>query len=118
MFLNSLATSYEALPGIGFPSLGGVQSVGALAVFATSHLILATLGLAAPVLAAIFLTDLSLGLINRVSPQIQVFFLGMPAKAVIGVLAFMLAMTGIVLALRGELALALLQVRRLFEVAR
>lgn len=118
LFFNALASSYEALPITGFPSVAAAQGVGNLAVYATSHLILVTLGLAAPVLAATFLTDLSLGLVNRVSPQIQVFFVGMPAKALIGVMVMMLAFAGIALALRGELANAILYVRHAFEIVR
>lgn len=42
--------------------------------------------LAAPVLLATFLTDLALGMINRVAPQVQVFFVAMQIKpAVTGV---------------------------------
>ena len=76
------------------------------------NILLVTLGLAAPVLAALFLADLALGLVNRVSPQIQVYFVGMPAKAALGVMVFLLATTGLVLALRGELAGAIDAIRR------
>ncbi len=36
--------------------------------------------LALPVLAALLLTDITLGLLARLAPQIQVFFLGLPLK--------------------------------------
>jgi flagellar biosynthetic protein FliR len=35
---------------------------------------------ASPVLLATFLTDLALGMINRVAPQVQVFFVAMQIK--------------------------------------
>jgi len=43
-------------------------------------LIRIALALASPVLLATFLTDLALGMINRVAPQVQVFFVAMQIK--------------------------------------
>lgn len=40
-----------------------------------------------PVLGAVLLTDLCLGLLARVAPQVQVYFLGVPLKVGIGLLA-------------------------------
>jgi flagellar biosynthetic protein FliR len=40
-----------------------------------------------PVLGAVLLTDLCLGLLARVAPQMQVYFLGVPLKVGIGLLA-------------------------------
>jgi flagellar biosynthetic protein FliR len=36
--------------------------------------------IALPVMGALLLTDLTMGLLARVSPQINVFFLGLPVK--------------------------------------
>ena len=47
--------------------------------------------LAMPVMGALLLTDLTLGLLARVSPQIQVFFLGLPIKIGVGLLVLALA---------------------------
>jgi type III secretion protein SpaR/YscT/HrcT len=107
LFLRALAASYEALPVLAAPPGLTSGAIGALALAATSHLVLAALGLAAPVLAALLLADLALGLVNRVSPHVQVYFLGMPAKAVLGVLVFLLALSGLATALRGEIGLML-----------
>ena len=46
----------------------------------TSQMIQAGIELALPVLAALLLTDLSLGLLAKATPQIQVYFLGLPLK--------------------------------------
>jgi flagellar biosynthetic protein FliR len=46
----------------------------------TSQMIQAGIQLALPILAALLLTDLSLGLLARITPQIQVYFLGLPLK--------------------------------------
>jgi len=118
LFLRALAESYQAVPLWGLPSAGALPAVGGLAVEATARLLLATLGLAAPVLAALFLADLALGLVNRVAPQIQVYFLGMPLKAVLGVLVFLLALTAVLEALRGHFAGALEAVGRALRLVR
>ncbi len=49
--------------------------------------------LAMPVMGALLLTDLTLGLLARVAPQIQVFFLGLPIKIGVGLLVLALAFT-------------------------
>jgi flagellar biosynthetic protein FliR len=43
--------------------------------------------LSLPILAALILTDLSLGLLARITPQLQVYFLGLPVKLGISLLA-------------------------------
>ncbi|MFD0698370.1 flagellar biosynthetic protein FliR [Paenibacillus sp. GCM10027628] len=40
--------------------------------------------LAAPVVAALFLTDLGLGLLTRVAPQFNIFVIGAPLKMILG----------------------------------
>jgi flagellar biosynthetic protein FliR len=50
------------------------------------------LALSSPVLLATFLTDLALGMINRVAPQVQVFFVAMQIKPAVTVLIMFSAM--------------------------
>jgi flagellar biosynthetic protein FliR len=118
IFLRSLAESYQAVPLFGFPRALTLSGAGGLAVEATAQLILATLGLAAPVLAALFLADLALGLVNRVAPQIQVYFLGLPAKAQLGLLVFLLSLAALLAALRGQFVEALRSIGRALDLWR
>lgn len=46
--------------------------------------------LAAPVVAALFLTDLGLGLLTRVAPQFNIFVIGAPLKMILGFILLML----------------------------
>jgi flagellar biosynthetic protein FliR len=46
--------------------------------------------MALPMMAALFMTDLVLGLLARAEPQIQVFFLGLPLKIGISLLGLSL----------------------------
>lgn len=57
-----------------------------------SHLFAAAVQLAAPVLVVMFLTDACLGLINRVAPQVQVFFLGLTIKSTLAILILCLTL--------------------------
>ena len=58
--------------------------------------------LAMPILVAVFLTDLTFGLLNRTAPQIQAYFLSLPAKAVAGVWLFALCLATTVQVLAKE----------------
>ncbi len=57
-----------------------------------SSLFLVVVQLGAPAVVVLLLTDFALGVINRVSPQIQVFFLGMTAKGSIGIAIVLIGM--------------------------
>ncbi|MVO99144.1 flagellar biosynthetic protein FliR [Paenibacillus lutrae] len=48
--------------------------------------------LAAPIVAAMFLTDLGLGLLTRVAPQFNIFVIGVPLKLMVGFLLIALLM--------------------------
>lgn len=86
-FLRGLGRSYELIPVTELPAMvGGGQAIGTLLIQSTSNLFGIALQLAAPAAAATFVTDVFLGIANKVAPQIQVFFLGMPLKAMVGIL--------------------------------
>ncbi len=91
VFIAALVNSFVAVPPQAFPPMG--DHMGALAYgvarLATDHITLGVL-LGFPVLATILMTDLCLALINKAAPQINVFFLGMPVKAMAGVAVVML----------------------------
>ena len=66
--------------------LPGASPLAEMIIRMTGDLLLVALQLAAPAVAATFITDVFLGIANKVAPQIQVFFLGMPIKAMLGIL--------------------------------
>lgn len=57
----------------------------------TAQLIVVGIQMAFPIFAALLLTDITLGLLSRVAPQVQVYFLGLPLK--IGISMFALGLT-------------------------
>lgn len=76
LFLMAVRQTFDILPlNQPLPSLS-LDRLIALA----GDLITTGVHLALPVLAALLLTDITLGLLARLAPQIQVFFLGLPLK--------------------------------------
>ena len=58
----------------------------------TAQAIRMGVSIAFPAAVALLVADMLLGFMNRTAPQIQVFFLGMPLRAVVGILAVILTL--------------------------
>jgi flagellar biosynthetic protein FliR len=52
--------------------------------------------ISAPIIAATFVTDLVFGILNRVAPQLNAYFLSMPVKAMAGIIMIFVAMEPLV----------------------
>ncbi|HVP38758.1 MAG TPA: flagellar biosynthetic protein FliR [Candidatus Saccharimonadales bacterium] len=88
LFLRGIFASFELAPlgtGSFHPATGVALAAAVGQVFEMA------LELAGPVLAALFLTDVALGLVARTIPQMNVFTVGFPLKIALGLMA--LAMT-------------------------
>lgn len=82
ILLRALALSLQRVGPGGFPDGPDlVAVVGALG----SAIFLLALQVGAPILAALFLTDAALGFVARAVPQMNVFFIGIPAKIAVGI---------------------------------
>jgi flagellar biosynthetic protein FliR len=81
--IEGLAKTYELVPLLAFPSLGALVG-GANAAFV--QIFVSALQIAAPVLIAMIITDAAFGIVARVSPQMNVFQVGLPAKILIAFL--------------------------------
>lgn len=71
-FLASFSVSPSGMPNLG---AGSGELIDALGLF-----FLAALQIAAPLLGALFLTEVALGLLSKAAPQMNVFTLGFPIK--------------------------------------
>jgi flagellar biosynthesis protein FliR len=81
ILLHALAESFAMVP------LGGVQLTELLAaglVDMTSRVFVMAMKLAAPVVVALFLTSIALGIMARTMPQMNVFIVGFPLKIFVG----------------------------------
>src|SRR5258708_1080889 len=87
LVIGAIADSVVAIPLESFPKFSlGLWPFFDLVARVFSDMMRISMALAAPVLLAAFLTDLALGMINRVAPQVQVFFVSMQIKPAVGVL--------------------------------
>ena len=81
--IRGLAETYELVPLLAFPSMGALIG-GANAAF--TGIFVAALQIAAPVIIAVTITDAAFGIVSRVSPQMNVFAVGLPAKIIVAFL--------------------------------
>jgi flagellar biosynthesis protein FliR len=91
--LMAIRDSYAYLPPAGMPGTGDAAS---LAIKAAGQGFALAVQLAAPFIAFGILFNLGLGVLSRLMPQLQVFFLAMPAAILIG-MAVLLAVIGVMM---------------------
>ncbi|MGN7610786.1 flagellar biosynthetic protein FliR [Magnetococcales bacterium HHB-1] len=90
MLIEGIVRSYSTLPlGVGLSS----EAILHTGTKEMARLFELAILISAPVLVATKMLYLGMGLINRASPQIQVFFLAMPLAQMIGFLILGLSMT-------------------------
>lgn len=70
-------------------------SVTHFLVITFSHTFLLALQMSAPLVVALFLTDLGLGFLARTAPQFNVFVIGIPVKILVGFFMLLLLLTGL-----------------------
>jgi len=86
-FLNAFVDSFVRVPVMTFPVIEpGITPFLELIIRMSAEVLVLGMQLAAPVLIAIFLTDLVLGIANKMAPQIPVFEMGFLLKGVVGVI--------------------------------
>ena len=76
LLFRGFMTSYD-VAGLAVPGLGDLSE---LVVEGVGTFMVAAVEIAAPLLAALFLTEVALGLLARAAPQMNVFILGFPVK--------------------------------------
>lgn len=89
IFLIAMQKTFEVIPVNGALPLNSLEVL----IRMTAQLIAAGIQLALPVMAALIFTDVALGLLARVAPQVQIFFLGLPLKVGVSMAALGLLVT-------------------------
>jgi flagellar biosynthesis protein FliR len=81
LMLQGLAASYRLIPVGATPH---PAQFGALAAHDLTQIMLIAVEVAAPVLVALGIVDVTLALVARAVPQMNVFFVGIPGKILVG----------------------------------
>jgi flagellar biosynthetic protein FliR len=76
LLFHGFLRSFDVV-GLRAPAMGNVSE---MALDGLSAFMIAAVEIAAPLLAALFLTEVALGLLARAAPQMNVFILGFPLK--------------------------------------
>ena len=92
VMLNALADSTRSFP-VGGP-LSLVQGAGAAIQLAGTVFVLGA-RFAAPVIAAVLLTNVALAVLGRAAPQLNVLWVSFPVQIAVGLLALIAALPGI-----------------------
>jgi len=87
--IMAIRDSYASLPPAGVPEVGDAAM---LAIRAVGRGFALAVQIAAPFIAFGILFNLGLGVLSRLMPQLQVFFLAMPATILIGMLLLLVAL--------------------------
>jgi len=110
--LLALSRSFEIVP-LGTAVLNRNISLEMLIFF--KEMFLLGFKIAAPIIAVMLITDLSLSLISRTVPQINVFIIGFPLKAGLGIIVLIIILplfTAVITGLVGQIEKDLLQIMR------
>ncbi len=81
LMLRAIADSYVAFPPGVMPSMGDIAESGTRIVSASFRI---GVQMSAPFLAFGFIFFLAVGLLSRLMPQVQIFFIAMPAQIILG----------------------------------
>jgi len=98
MVLNALGRSLAVVPLGAGPGLSA-----SVLTHAVAGLIATAVQIAAPVVGAVILSDLALGLLTRAAPQMNLLAIGFPIKLAVGLVATLLALPFLATAQRGLL---------------
>jgi len=82
-FLMALAESFQLVPPFGFKISGSLIEQ---LIHIAGNMFVIAIKVGAPVIAALLLTSVAFGLIARTVPQMNVLFVAMPLKIIIGLL--------------------------------
>jgi type III secretion protein T len=87
LFIDAIVTSYEVIPPDQYINSRFFESGASfwqLQIELLNKVMKLSIQLASPALIAILMTDTFLGIANRLAPQVQITFLGMPLKSLLG----------------------------------
>lgn len=94
IFLKGFVESFQVLPLLAFPpSVEGLWPLMDLFMVLTGKVLFISVQISAPVIIAILMADIILGVANRFAPQINVWELGFNIRGYLGILILFLSLT-------------------------
>ena len=116
LFLRALGQSFYTLPILSFPAFsGGIVAATDQVARYTAESLLIAVQLSAPALLALFLVDVSFGMLGRVASGLNVHNESQPVKAMVGLAVVLLALTYIFNRMPGYFAELIQQVSLLMQ---
>lgn len=118
MFFDGFMQTYDIIPADAFisPIFFHMKQPLWELIFATLAKVIAlSIQLSAPCLLAILMTEVFLGIANRLAPQVQIVFLGMSLKSLIGLAILSAAWIFILKQLSQETFLWMKEINRAFQ---
>lgn len=92
VFINALFESYIAIPINEMPGLSaGFWPLVDLVMRITADVLIIAVAMAMPVGIVCLIVEVGFGLLNRVAPQINAYFMAFPAKVMAGIMIFFVA---------------------------
>jgi flagellar biosynthetic protein FliR len=89
VFLRGFFDSFQLIPVNQYPNFSDrflpfIEQV----IHMSGAIFTVSMQLTAPILLAIFMVDVVFGVMNRIAPMVNVYFLAMPVKAAVGIIMF------------------------------
>ena len=96
-FLQAFIESFMIIPVFKLPVIApGISPFLQLFIRMSSDVLILGMQMAAPVLIAVFITDLVLGIANKMAPQIPVFEIGFMMKGYVGVIMVFISISVVI----------------------
>lgn len=93
VFIAAMFESFRVVPLDTFPKMSlGLWPMIELFIRYSADIFTIGVTLAAPIAIACLIVELTFGLLNRVAPQINAYFMAMPAKVFVGCLMYLVAL--------------------------
>jgi flagellar biosynthesis protein FliR len=115
LFLTSFYESFKIMPLISNASYPGLIDHVSILV---SRLFIIAIKISIPIMVITFMLDFSLGLLSRLAPQVNVFFLGFQIKPALGLWIFVLLVPMLMAQVAGLLDQVPVEIFKIYEGVR
>lgn len=115
LFFETLLVSFQRIPLEGFisPASFNMNIFWETAIGLMATLFALAVRFAAPSLIAMLMADIFLGIANRLAPQVQIAFLGMPLKSLLGLILLFIGFNFIMMNMEKE---SLLWFKKMYDI--